>query len=39
MGLKAGKEEIRIGGVKKLYVLSRIAPKFSIRLLNNLAES
>jgi uncharacterized oxidoreductase len=37
-GLKAGKEEIRIGGVKKLYALSRIAPKFAIKVLNHLAE-
>ncbi|MBA4056604.1 MAG: oxidoreductase [Marivirga sp.] len=35
-GLKKGKEEIRIGGVKLLYLISRIAPSFALKKINEL---
>ncbi len=35
-GLKKGKDEIKIGGVKILYLLSRIAPKLAMKKLNNI---
>ncbi len=35
-GLEAGKEEILVEGVKKLYFLSRLVPGFAFKLLNNL---
>jgi uncharacterized oxidoreductase len=35
-GLKKNKAEIKVGGVKLLYWLSRIAPGFAIRKINNL---
>ncbi|GAA5522738.1 SDR family NAD(P)-dependent oxidoreductase [Aliifodinibius salicampi] len=37
-GLKKGKEEIRVGKVKLLYLLSRIAPNFAFKKLNSLAN-
>ncbi|RNL90391.1 SDR family NAD(P)-dependent oxidoreductase [Sinomicrobium pectinilyticum] len=38
-GLDQGKEEIRVGGAKLLYRLSRIAPKFAFKKLNNLVQN
>lgn len=35
-GLKRGTEEIKIGGVKLLYLLSRIAPSFAFKKINQL---
>ena len=35
-GLESGKEEIRIGKVKLLYFLARLAPSFAFRKINNL---
>lgn len=37
-GLEHGKSEIKVGKVKLLYVLSRIAPNFAFKKLNKLAE-
>lgn len=37
-GLEKGKEEIRVSGVKLLYLLSRLAPKFAFKKLNALAQ-
>jgi len=34
--LANGKEEIRIGGVKILYILSRIAPGIALKLINRI---
>lgn len=38
IGLEKNKEEIRVGGVKLLYRLSRLAPKFAFKKLNTLAQ-
>lgn len=38
IGIGKGKAEVRVGGVKMLYFLSRIAPGFSFRMLNSLAR-
>ncbi|MEM8488684.1 MAG: SDR family NAD(P)-dependent oxidoreductase [Bacteroidota bacterium] len=35
-GLAKGREEIRVGGVKLLYGLSRVAPAFALRKINQL---
>ncbi len=35
-GLENGREEIKIGGVKLLYMVSRIAPRFAINKVNSL---
>jgi uncharacterized oxidoreductase len=35
-GLKAGKEVIRIAAVKKLYLLSRLAPGFALKKVNSI---
>ncbi len=35
-GLEKGKEEIKVGAVKKLFILSRIAPKFAFSKINSL---
>lgn len=37
-GMEKGKPEIRVAGVKIIYLLSRIAPKFAISKLNNLSK-
>lgn len=37
-GLASGKPEIRVGGVKALYLLSRVAPKFAFKMLNSLTS-
>lgn len=37
-GLIKGKPEVRIGGAKLLYVISRIAPKFAFKKVNNIAN-
>lgn len=36
-GLENNKEEIKIGGVKKLYALSRIAPSKAFKIINSLS--
>ncbi len=35
-GLESGKEEIRVKGAKVLYLLSRIAPKFALKKINQI---
>jgi len=35
-GIEKGKEEVKVAGVKLLYLLSRIAPKFALKKINNL---
>lgn len=37
-GIKKGKTEIRVGGVKILYLLSRIAPGFTFKKINSLTH-
>lgn len=36
--LEKGRSEIRVGGARLLYVLNRLAPRLSLRLLNRLAS-
>ncbi len=38
VGLEKGKCEIRIGGVKLLYILSRMLPNYAFKLVNNLKD-
>ncbi|CAM1373705.1 SDR family oxidoreductase [Tenacibaculum xiamenense] len=38
VGLEKGKCEIRIGGVKLLYFLSRLLPNYAFKLVNNLKD-
>ncbi len=37
-GIGKGKAEVRVGGVKALHILSRVAPKFTFRMLNSLTN-
>ena len=37
-GLKSGKAEIRVGGVKKLRLLSRLFPRLALKMINSLGE-
>lgn len=39
IGLKKGKKEIKIAGVKLLSILARVAPKFALHKINSLKES